>query len=84
MCVTNRYDMTLAVKVALNPSTTNQPIQNKSISKKEINVTQMLKICIQKWEGGGVENFMEKGKTTGYQPVFVFLHNTFKTLLLGF
>ena len=25
MCVTDRYDMTLAVKVAYNPSTTNQP-----------------------------------------------------------
>ena len=24
MCVTDRYDMTLAVKVALNPNTTNQ------------------------------------------------------------
>ena len=24
MCVTDRHDMTLAVKVALNPSTTNQ------------------------------------------------------------
>ena len=26
MCVTDRYDMKLAVKVALNPNTTNQPI----------------------------------------------------------
>ena len=25
MCVTDRHDMTLAVKVALNPDTTNQP-----------------------------------------------------------
>ena len=25
MCVTDRHDMTLAVKVALNPNTTNQP-----------------------------------------------------------
>ena len=25
ICVTNRHDMTLAVKVALNPNTTNQP-----------------------------------------------------------
>ena len=25
MCVTDRHDMTLAVKVALNPSTANQP-----------------------------------------------------------
>ena len=27
ICVTDRYDMTLAVKVALNPNTTNQPIR---------------------------------------------------------
>ena len=27
MCVTDRHDMTLAVKVALNPSKTNQPIK---------------------------------------------------------
>ena len=27
MCVTDRHDMTLAVKVALNPNTTNQPIR---------------------------------------------------------
>ena len=27
MCVTDRHDMTLAVKVALNPITTNQPSQ---------------------------------------------------------
>ena len=26
MCITDRNDMTLAVKVALNPNTTNQPI----------------------------------------------------------
>ena len=25
MCVSDRHDMTLAVKVALNPNTTNQP-----------------------------------------------------------
>ena len=25
MCITDRHDMTLAVKVALNPNTTNQP-----------------------------------------------------------
>ena len=26
MCVTDRHDMTIAVRVALNPNTTNQPI----------------------------------------------------------
>ena len=28
MCVTDRHDMTLAVKVPLNPNTTNQPIKH--------------------------------------------------------
>ena len=28
MCVTDRHDMTLAVKVALNPNTTNQMIHD--------------------------------------------------------
>ena len=27
MCVTDRHDMTLAVKLALNPNTTNQPTE---------------------------------------------------------
>ena len=35
ICVTDRHDMTLAVKVALNPNTTNQPYSsfNKSFTK---------------------------------------------------
>ena len=32
MCVTDRHDMTLSVKVALNPKTTNEPMANDSIS----------------------------------------------------
>ena len=46
MCITDRHDMTLAVKVALNPNTTNQHINflldtiytkfNKSISLASI------------------------------------------------
>ena len=29
MCVTDRHDMTLVVKVALNPNTTNQPANHR-------------------------------------------------------
>ena len=31
MCVTDRHDMTLAVKVALNPNTTNQPTNQTNL-----------------------------------------------------
>ena len=33
MCVTKHHDMTLAVKVALNPNTINQPLSNAILSK---------------------------------------------------
>ena len=33
MCVTDRHDMTLAVKVALNPNTTNQPTNWADVSQ---------------------------------------------------
>ena len=42
MCVTDRHDMTLAVKVALNPNTTNQP--SNSAAKEYIMSN------IDKWE----------------------------------
>ena len=32
MCVTDRHDMTLAVKVALNPNSTNQPTNNSAMN----------------------------------------------------
>ena len=35
MCVTDRHDMTLAVKVALNPDTTNQPIQKLWLPRQQ-------------------------------------------------
>ena len=36
MCVTDRHDMTLGVKVALNPNTTNQiKLKMKNMKKKE-------------------------------------------------
>ena len=34
MCINERHDMTLAVKVALNPSTSNQPV----LFTKQINL----------------------------------------------
>ena len=34
MCVTDRHDMTLAVKMVLNPNTTNQPIEVSSVSSQ--------------------------------------------------
>ena len=34
LCVTDRHDMTLAVKMALNPNTTNQPAYNFNIWKR--------------------------------------------------
>ena len=33
MCVTDRHDMTIAVKVVLNPDTTNQPIFSRSMTQ---------------------------------------------------
>ena len=40
MCATDRHDTTLALKVALNPNTTNQPIVFFSkICKLECNTT---------------------------------------------
>ena len=38
MCVTDRHDMALAVKVPLNPSTTNQPTVGFKLIKTFINV----------------------------------------------
>ena len=34
MCVTDRHDMNLPVKVALNPNTTNQPTKQNAIELK--------------------------------------------------
>ena len=40
MCVTDRYDMTLAVKVAFNPNTTNQPTTRCHKVKLNINLQE--------------------------------------------
>ena len=37
MCVTYRHDMTLAVKEALNPNTTNQPIKHECVCNSLFN-----------------------------------------------
>ena len=52
MCLTDRHDMTLAVKVAFNPNTTNQPTVLKKVlglvlyifynMKKNLKETQIL------------------------------------------
>ena len=36
MCVTDSHDMTLAVKVALNPNTTNQPASKLGTFPREL------------------------------------------------
>ena len=36
MCVTDRHDITVAVKVALNPNTTNQPTNHQSKIERRI------------------------------------------------
>ena len=38
MCVTDRHDMTLAVKVVLNPNTTNQPTCNSAPHRDILNL----------------------------------------------
>ena len=44
MCVTDRHDMTLAVKVALNPNTTNQPTKTTIFSiQREIIITSLFR-----------------------------------------
>ena len=43
LCVTDCHDMTLAVKVALNPNTTNQPTEITSIFSFSYNVSYPLK-----------------------------------------
>ena len=62
--------MTLAVKLALNPNTTNQPTTNlKDIADNKINVTQKTKL---NFVLGRVENIVEKGKNAGYQHFLLF------------
>ena len=63
MCVTDRHDMTLAVKVALNPNSTNQPtIILKAVAHDKINVTEISKFVLKR-----VENIVGKGENAGYQ-----------------
>ena len=53
MCVTDRHDMTLAVKVALNPDTANKPNFPRAKKKRNkectiITITLVLKMDLQK------------------------------------
>ena len=48
MCVTDRHDMSLAVKVAINPNITNQPSKNVSFQSQERFLTtcnRISKLC---------------------------------------
>ena len=65
MCISDRHDMTLAVKVTLNPNTTNQPV--KAFVDDKINVTIKLKFVSE-----SIENILGKGKNAGYQHFFLF------------
>ena len=76
MCVIDRHDMTLAVKVALNPNTGSQPNDTfldwyklKAFAGNKINVTEKLKFVLRR-----EENIVGKGENAGY-------HNVFKWLL---
>ena len=58
MCVTDRHDMTLAFKVALNPNTTKQPTS----------IAEMIWIVYQR-----LENVVGKGKkNAGYQHFLLY------------
>ena len=63
MCVTDRHDMTLAVKVALNPNTTNQPTNQPVQCKKPPFTNTMFidrsKFQEQFWKGSLKEHFYE-------------------------
>ena len=81
-CVTDRHDMTLAVKVTLNPNTTNQPTlpnakildqsKLKALADETINVNKKLKLVL-----GRVENILGKAENAGYQH-FLLLSKCFQ------
>ena len=90
LCVTEHYDMTLAVKMVLNPNTINQSIyqlltlyqttkfkiQSKFnvVADDKIIVTQRLKFVF-----GRIENIVEKEENTGYLH-FLFFPQCFQKL----
>ena len=69
MCVTDRHDMTLAVKVTLNPKTTNNVILSKlkAFSDDKLDVDK-IKISVSYPVG----SIVEKGENAGYQHFLLF------------
>ena len=75
ICVPDSHDMTLAVKVALNPNTTNQAnCKLKAFADNKLNDTQNIKFVYHR-----VEIILGKGENAGYQHV-PFSHNVFNEL----
>ena len=83
-CVTDHHDMTLVVKVALNPNTNNQP-NNKILDMSKLkalnfadNKLNIVIMTISLFDR--VENTVGKGENAGYQhfllsdSVFLSLH----------
>ena len=78
--------MTLAVKVALNPNTTNQPTfpnnkfsdwsKFKAFADNKMNASEHQKFFL-----GWIENIVEKGENAGYQH-YSFSHNVSKGFFL--
>ena len=61
MCITNRHDMTLAVKVVLNPNTTNQIAladYKIKLDKMRIFVFDRVECTVQKGENAGYQHFL--------------------------
>ena len=74
MCVTDRHDMTLTIKVALCggmqqfcDSSSLDRSKLKAFADNKINVTETQKFVL-----GRVENSMGKGENAGYQHFLIF------------
>ena len=71
MCITGRHNMTLAVKVALNPNTINDKILDwskfKAFADDKLNLDEKLKRVL-----GWVEDIVGNGENAGYQHVLLF------------
>ena len=77
MCVNDRHYMTLAVKVALNPNTTNQPIKRQNFGLDRIeNICRRPLHCFKNDNSvcDREEKNAEKGENTGNQHFLLFPH----------
>ena len=82
MCVTNLHDLTLAVKVALNPNTINQSTKLKGFVKDNFKFDENGR-SFAKW----LENTVGKGEIALNREIarheqFSFSHSVFKGLVL--